>query len=573
MAKHLLWRFAQGSASLAPVAGGAVCRAARRCLRGWEIPLRRPTSIARDTLMASTGESAGVSAQGNAGGSGTGGDREGRPRGAYGGRAMSQHLCAPSRSRRQRRGGRVPRVRRTRSMIAASVEAAEAGTRVYGPGPVGAPAAGPASAPRASTLFEVTGGRERIEEAARRLVRTRKRGARPTRWRPYWTSPRRATRAAAAWNGAQAGGGPVPGLRAVLVPAAGPGVLRPPPRPPRSVLHGPCHPLTRRAGLPRRPRRSARRAVRGRIPDRREPDAGVVLRTAPERAPELGPALAVRAERVLETAAARRGYRPAGAGRVGLRRLPGTIRRRWRARSTACWSKAASRVLSTVSSSASWTARGIRRREGPSSSGFATSCGPTTPAVQFLLQAAYDRIEPHPIDAPGLRRVRPCSRSTQFHIHPPFPPNHPGPLPIGTPLPVPVVPLARQLDDSVPASSRATTVRDGPCPARRSPRTAPMPRRSRAGIGVAVVCGRVLRPHPAGLRGSPRWSRKGRNSRNVFGGVVGKGSHAAHVEPAVQPAERVAEMVDYQVRAACGRGPVRRPGWRRSRAAGRGRGC
>ena len=38
------------------------------------------------------------------------------------------------------------------------------------------------------------------------------------------------------------------------------------------------------------------------------PNAGVVLRTAPERAPELPRALAVRAERVLETAAAH-GYR------------------------------------------------------------------------------------------------------------------------------------------------------------------------------------------------------------------------------------------------------------------------
>jgi uncharacterized protein (TIGR02452 family) len=38
------------------------------------------------------------------------------------------------------------------------------------------------------------------------------------------------------------------------------------------------------------------------------PNAGVVLRTAPERAGELGTALAVRAERVLETAAAH-GYR------------------------------------------------------------------------------------------------------------------------------------------------------------------------------------------------------------------------------------------------------------------------
>lgn len=59
--------------------------------------------------------------------------------------------------------------------IAAAVEAARAGTRMHGPGPVGAPAGSPASAPRESTLFEVTG--ESSLEAARRLVR--KEGGRP----------------------------------------------------------------------------------------------------------------------------------------------------------------------------------------------------------------------------------------------------------------------------------------------------------------------------------------------------------------------------------------------------------
>ncbi|WP_371643346.1 TIGR02452 family protein [Streptomyces mirabilis] len=189
--------------------------------------------------------------------------------------------------------------------IAAAVEAAEAGTRVYGPGPVGAPAAGPASAPRASTLFEVTG--ESSLEAARRLVgKDAGRSADPV----------------AVLNFASArnpGGGFLNGAQAQEEALCRASALyscllrarefydhhrahRDPFYTDR-VIHSPAVPVFRddRGGLLDEPYTVGFLTAAA-------PNAGVVLRTVPERAPELGPALAVRAERVLETAAAH-GYR------------------------------------------------------------------------------------------------------------------------------------------------------------------------------------------------------------------------------------------------------------------------
>lgn len=189
--------------------------------------------------------------------------------------------------------------------IAAAVEAAEAGTRMYGPGPVGAPAAGTASAPRESTLFEVTG--ESSLEAARRLV---------------GKDARRSADPVAVLNFASArnpGGGFLNGAQAQEEALCRASALyscllrarefydhhrahRDPFYTDR-VIHSPAVPVFRddRGGLLDEPYTVGFLTAAA-------PNAGVVLRTAPERAPELGPALAVRAERVLETAAAH-GYR------------------------------------------------------------------------------------------------------------------------------------------------------------------------------------------------------------------------------------------------------------------------
>ncbi|MBV1935923.1 TIGR02452 family protein [Streptomyces sp. BV286] len=194
--------------------------------------------------------------------------------------------------------------------IAAAVAAAREGTRMYGPGPVETPRSGPgsggASPPAAAdtarmgpvdTLFEVTG--ESSLEAAHRL-----------------TGPVAVLNFASARN---PGGGYLNGAQAQEEALCRASALytcvvearefydhhrahRDPFYTDR-VIHSPAVPVFR--------------DDRGRLLDEpytagfltaAAPNAGVILRTAPERAPDLPRALAARAERVLETAAAH-GYR------------------------------------------------------------------------------------------------------------------------------------------------------------------------------------------------------------------------------------------------------------------------
>ncbi|MEU3275815.1 TIGR02452 family protein [Streptomyces antibioticus] len=181
--------------------------------------------------------------------------------------------------------------------IAAAVGAARAGTRTTGPGPVEVPAPREGPVP-VRTAVEVTG--ESSTEAARRL----------------------ADRPVAVLNFASArnpGGGYLNGAQAqeealcrasalytCLLEAPGFYAHHRAHRDPfysDRVIHSPAVPVFR--------------DDRGRLLDdpftagfltAAAPNAGVVLRTAPERAAALPAALAVRAERVLETAAAH-GYR------------------------------------------------------------------------------------------------------------------------------------------------------------------------------------------------------------------------------------------------------------------------
>ncbi|TRO68081.1 TIGR02452 family protein [Streptomyces sp. IB201691-2A2] len=248
---------------------------------------------------------------------GVGGDRAGRDHGAYRGGAMSARLRGIARQTEEIVAAGSYRASDGREVsIAAAVAAARQGTRMYGPGPVETPRTGPAdpsgsgpvnpsrTSPEASsqagpvdTFFEVTG--ESSLEAARRLP-----------------GPVAVLNFASARN---PGGGYLNGAQAQEEALCRASALytcvvearefydhhrahRDPFYTDR-VIHSPAVPVFR--------------DDRGRLLDEpytagfltaAAPNAGVVLRTAPERVPELPRALASRAERVLETAAAH-GYR------------------------------------------------------------------------------------------------------------------------------------------------------------------------------------------------------------------------------------------------------------------------
>jgi uncharacterized protein (TIGR02452 family) len=180
--------------------------------------------------------------------------------------------------------------------VAAAIEAAREGTRMYGPGLVAAPSVPFAVSP-ADTLFEVTG--ESSLEAARRIA-----------------EPVAVLNFASARN---PGGGFLNGARAQEEALCRASALytcllrarefydhhrahRDPFYTDR-VIHSPAVPVFRddRGGLLDEPYTAGFLTAAA-------PNAGVVLRTAPERAAELPRAIAVRAERVLETAVAH-GYR------------------------------------------------------------------------------------------------------------------------------------------------------------------------------------------------------------------------------------------------------------------------
>ncbi|QQM39293.1 TIGR02452 family protein [Streptomyces liliifuscus] len=185
--------------------------------------------------------------------------------------------------------------------IAAAVAAARQGTRMYGPGPVETPPTGPGTSSPVGgpldTFFEVTG--ESSLEAARRLP-----------------GPVAVLNFASARN---PGGGYLNGAQAQEEALCRASALytcvvearefydhhrahRDPFYTDR-VIHSPAVPVFRddRGQLLDEPYTAGFLTAAA-------PNAGVVLRTAPDRAPELPGALASRAERVLETAAAH-GYR------------------------------------------------------------------------------------------------------------------------------------------------------------------------------------------------------------------------------------------------------------------------
>jgi uncharacterized protein (TIGR02452 family) len=180
--------------------------------------------------------------------------------------------------------------------VAAAIEAAREGTRMYGPDPVAAPSV-PFPVSPADTLFEVTG--ESSLEAARRIA-----------------EPVAVLNFASARN---PGGGFLNGAQAQEEALCRASALytcllrarefydhhrahRDPFYTDR-VIHSPAVPVFRddRGGLLDEPYTAGFLTAAA-------PNAGVVLRTAPERAAELPRAIAVRAERVLETAVAH-GYR------------------------------------------------------------------------------------------------------------------------------------------------------------------------------------------------------------------------------------------------------------------------
>ncbi|MXM64398.1 TIGR02452 family protein [Streptomyces sp. HUCO-GS316] len=178
--------------------------------------------------------------------------------------------------------------------IAAETEAARSGTRMHGPGPVEAP-----PVPPVDTLFEVTA--ESSLEAARRLV-----AAGPVAVLNFASAR---NPGGGYLNGAQAQEEALCRASALYTCLVGVREFYDHHRAHRDpfytdrVIHSPAVPVFR--------------DDRGRLLDEpytagfltaAAPNAGVVRRTAPERAGELPQALAVRAARVLETAVAH-GYR------------------------------------------------------------------------------------------------------------------------------------------------------------------------------------------------------------------------------------------------------------------------
>ncbi|MYU26667.1 TIGR02452 family protein [Streptomyces sp. SID7810] len=223
-----------------------------------------------------------------------GGDRAGRGRGAHGGGAVSARLRGIAHETEQIvAAGRYRAPDGREVPIAEAVEAARAGTRMFGPGPVPV-----AAAPDVDTVVEVTG--ESSLEAARRLA----------------DAPVAVLNFASARN---PGGGYLNGAQAQEEALCRASALhtclltarafydhhradRDPFYTDR-VIHSPAVPVFRddRGRLLAEPYPVGFLTAAA-------PNAGVIRRTAPERAAAVPGALAVRAERVLETAAAH-GYR------------------------------------------------------------------------------------------------------------------------------------------------------------------------------------------------------------------------------------------------------------------------